>query len=105
MRKKNFKIYPKRCIKGVKIRILFSKTGLNLEFPAQQQEFLLPLWKQDKMIISKKNSDLGTMALILVELFILLLCPLDNPNISLYDDVTAKEVQKCEFWICQFKAK
>ena len=35
--------------------------------PEQQQKQLLPVWKQDKMIISKEYAPLGAKALILVQ--------------------------------------
>ena len=36
--------------------------------PGQQQKLLLPVWKQDKMIISKEYAPLGAKALFLLEL-------------------------------------
>jgi hypothetical protein len=35
--------------------------------PGKQQKLLLPLWNQEKMIISKINDPLGAKTLILVE--------------------------------------
>ena len=48
--------------------ILSKRHWLDLKLPGQQQKLLLSLWKQDKMIISKKYALLGATAFILVEI-------------------------------------
>ena len=46
---------------------IFMQLWVDLIMPGQQWRLLLPLWKQDKMIISKNHASLEAYVLILVD--------------------------------------